>query len=97
MQSALIAGERLNEIFDLDVEKTKQETNKLSPEKLSGKIECHNLSFRYGTRKNILNNISFSIEPGNQIAFVGESGSGKTTISKLLMNYYEAQQGDHIF
>ena len=97
MQSALIAGERLNEIFDLDVEKTKQETNKLSPEKLSGKIECHNLSFRYGTRKNILNNISFSIEPGNQIAFVGESGSGKTTISKLLMNYYEAQQGDLYF
>lgn len=97
MQSALIAGERLNEIFDLDVEKTKQETNKLSPEKLSGKIECHNLSFRYGTRKNILNNINFSIEPGNQVAFVGESGSGKTTISKLLMNYYEAQQGDLYF
>ena len=67
MQSALIAGERLNEIFDLDVEKTKQETNKLSPEKLSGKIECHNLSFRYGTRKNILNNISFSIEPETKL------------------------------
>ena len=61
---------------------------------MSGQIECSNVSFRYGTRKNVLNNISFSIEPGDQIAFVGESGSGKTTISKLLMNYYEPQEGN---
>lgn len=94
MQSALVAGERLNEIFDLDVEKNEKEDNKVSPKQLSGKIKCSNISFRYGTRKNVLDNISFSIEPGSQVAFVGESGSGKTTISKLLMYYYEAQQGD---
>ncbi|QWG87389.1 peptidase domain-containing ABC transporter [Bacillus mycoides] len=94
MQSALVAGERLNEIFDLDVEKSEKEYNKVSPKQLSGKIECSNVIFRYGTRKNVLNNISFSIEPGSQVAFVGESGSGKTTISKLLMHYYEAQEGD---
>ncbi|QWG48399.1 peptidase domain-containing ABC transporter (plasmid) [Bacillus mycoides] len=94
MQSALVAGERLNEIFNLDAEKDEKEHNKVSPKKLSGKIECSNVTFRYGTRKNVLNDVSFSIEPGNQVAFVGESGSGKTTISKLLMHYYEAQQGD---
>lgn len=94
MQSALVAGERLNEIFDLDVEKDEKENNKVFPKRLSGKIECSNITFRYGTRKNVLNNISFSIEPGSQVAFVGESGSGKTTISKLLMSYYESQQGE---
>lgn len=94
MQSALVAGERLNEIFDLEAEKSEKEYNKVSPKKLSGKLECSNVTFRYGTRKNVLNNISFSIEPGSQVAFVGESGSGKTTISKLLMHYYEAQEGD---
>ncbi|PGC10616.1 peptidase domain-containing ABC transporter [Bacillus wiedmannii] len=94
MQSALVAGERLNEIFDLDAEKSEKEDNKVSPKQLSGRIECSNVTFRYGTRKNVLNNISFSIESGSQIAFVGESGSGKTTISKLLMHYYESQQGD---
>lgn len=94
MQSALVAGERLNEIFDLDAEKNENEYNKVSPKRLSGKIECSNISFRYGTRNNVLNDVSFSIEPGSQVAFVGESGSGKTTISKLLMNYYEAQQGN---
>ncbi len=94
MQSALVAGERLNEIFDLDQVKSEKEDNKVSPKQLSGKIECSNVTFRYGTRKDVLNNISFSIEPGSQAAFVGESGSGKTTISKLLMHYYESQQGD---
>ncbi|PGD99993.1 peptidase domain-containing ABC transporter [Bacillus pseudomycoides] len=94
MQSALVAGERLNEIFDLDLEKNEKEHNKVSPTRLSGKIECSNVTFRYGTRKNVLDNISFSIKAGDQVAFVGESGSGKTTISKLLMYYYESQQGD---
>ncbi|PDY85338.1 peptidase domain-containing ABC transporter [Bacillus toyonensis] len=94
MQSALVAGERLNEIFDLGSEKSEKEHNKVSPKQLSGRIEFSNVSFRYGTRKNVLSNISFLIESGNQVAFVGESGSGKTTISKLLMNYYESQQGD---
>ncbi|KXZ05813.1 bacteriocin ABC transporter ATP-binding protein [Bacillus cereus] len=97
MQSALVAGERLNEIFDLDAEKSEKEENKVSPKKLFGKIECSDVTFRYGTRKNVLNSINFSIEPGSQVAFVGESGSGKTTISKLLMNYYEPQQGDIYF
>ncbi|MCU4923920.1 peptidase domain-containing ABC transporter [Bacillus cereus] len=94
MQSALVAGERLNEIFDLEAEKGEKEYNKVSPKKLSGKLEFSNVTFRYGTRKNVLNNLNFSIEPGSQVAFVGESGSGKTTISKLLMHYYEAQEGD---
>ncbi|MFN6593110.1 peptidase domain-containing ABC transporter [Bacillus sp. TD10] len=94
MQSALVAGERLNEIFDLDKEKAETEHNKVSPTHLSGRIQCSDVTFRYGTRKNVLNNISFSIDPGNQVAFVGESGSGKTTISKLLMHYHEPQQGN---
>ncbi|HGH0915701.1 peptide cleavage/export ABC transporter [Bacillus cereus] len=94
MQSALVAGERLNEIFDLETEKSEKEYNKVFPKQLSGKLYCSNVTFRYGTRKNILNNISFSIQPGSQVAFVGESGSGKTTISKLLMHYYEVQEGD---
>ncbi|WP_431188306.1 peptidase domain-containing ABC transporter [Bacillus thuringiensis] len=94
MQSALVAGERLNEILDLDQEKSETEDNKVSPKQLSGKIKFSGVSFRYGTRMNVLNNISFSIEPGSQVAFVGESGSGKTTISKLLMHYHSPQQGE---
>lgn len=94
MQSALVAGERLNEILDLDPEKNETEYKKIKPKQLSGKIDFSNVTFRYGTRKDVLKDINFSIEQGDQVAFVGESGSGKTTISKLLMHYYEPNQGD---
>lgn len=94
IQSAVVAGERLNDVLGLEVEKNEKENQKFSPKQLSGKIQCSTVTFRYGTRKNVLNHINFSIEPGSQVAFVGESGSGKTTISKLLMGYYEVQQGD---
>ncbi|MBE5092043.1 peptidase domain-containing ABC transporter [Bacillus thuringiensis] len=94
MQSAIVAAERLNDIFDLELEKSKDEERKVFPNRLSGKIDFENVTFKYGTRNNVLNNISFSISPGSQVAFVGESGSGKTTISKLLMNYYSVQQGN---
>ena len=51
MQSALVAGERLNEILDLDGEKDETEYRKVSPKTLSGKIEWSDVTFRYGTRK----------------------------------------------
>ncbi|PGV91806.1 ATP-binding cassette domain-containing protein, partial [Bacillus cereus] len=89
MQSALVAAERLNDIFDLEIEKSEVEERKVSPKYLTGQIEFKDVTFRYGMRNNVLNNISFSIDSGDQVAFVGESGSGKTTISKLLMNYYD--------
>ncbi|SCM03278.1 Protein of unknown function [Bacillus cytotoxicus] len=71
MHSALVAGERLNEIFDLDIEKNEREQHKASPNQISGKIEFSNVTFRYGVRKNVLNKLNFSIKPGNQVAFVG--------------------------
>ncbi|MDA1926049.1 peptidase domain-containing ABC transporter [Bacillus cereus] len=94
IQSAVVAAERLNEIFELELEKTEMESNKVSPKRLSGEISFKDVTFRYGTRKNVLSGLNFSIKPGNQVAFVGESGSGKTTISKLLMAYYEPQEGN---
>ncbi|MCM3737940.1 peptidase domain-containing ABC transporter [Bacillus cytotoxicus] len=94
MQSAMVAAERLNEIFDLKQEKDENEYRKVSPKCFSGNIKFHNVTFSYGTRNAVLKNVNFSIEAGNQVAFVGESGSGKTTISKLLMNYYNSQEGN---
>lgn len=57
-------------------------------------IEFKNVSFRYpNTRKDILKNISFTIKPGEKIAFVGLNGAGKTTLTKLIMRFYEPTQG----
>lgn len=94
MQSALVAAERLNDIFDLEIEKSEAEERKVFPKYLTGQIEFRDVTFRYGMRNNVLNDVSFSIRSGDQVAFVGESGSGKTTISKLMMNYYEVEKGN---
>lgn len=57
-------------------------------------IEFKNVSFRYpNTQRDILKNVSFTIRPGEKIAFVGLNGAGKTTLTKLIMRFYEPTQG----
>ena len=94
MQTAIVAAERLAEIFDLELEKVQDEKRKLAPASLNLPIRIENLNFRYGTRKLVLENINMTINAGEKIALVGESGSGKTTLTKLLMNFYPWEKGE---
>lgn len=52
------------------------------------------VTFRYGNRKPVLRNISFTIPKGQKVALVGSSGSGKSTIAKLLLKYYAPEEGE---
>ncbi len=63
-------------------------------EQVQGDIEFKNVTFRYGNRTPVLKNISFSIPEGKKVALVGASGSGKSTIAKLLLKYYESEEGE---
>lgn len=94
MQTALVAADRLGEILDLEPERAKEEEKKLSPNSISGDITIKNVTFRYGTRRPVLENIEMNIKQGERIALVGESGSGKTTLSKLLLNLYSPEEGE---
>lgn len=94
LQTAIVASERLGEIFDLELEKSDSEHRKLTSKTLNGSIEFRNVDFKYGTRQLILKNINFYISKGEKVAIVGESGSGKTTLVKLIMNFYQATKGD---
>ena len=107
IQEANISMKRLSEIMDyereqqvngdgagantgsLELENRYEEINHVD-----GDIEIKNITFRYGNRKPALNNVSFTIPKGKKVALVGASGSGKSTIAKLLLKYYEPENGE---
>ena len=92
IQEAIVAAERIGEIYDLDEEKLKSENRCVNP-KISLPIELRNASFRYGTRKNVFTNLSFSTGNNKKIAFVGASGCGKSTLMKLFLHFYDVNEG----
>lgn len=61
----------------------------------SCKIDVRNLYFKYpGANEYALSNVSFTIMPGEKVSIVGMNGSGKTTLIKLLLRFYEPEQGE---
>ena len=66
------------------------------PQKIQGKIIFDKVKFSYPLNRDvkILNDLSFSIEPGKILALVGYSGSGKSTISNLIQRFYETYGGN---
>ncbi len=99
LQKTIGAAENLLELLDEPTEEIKTDYELKSEHKLKGKIAFDNVSFVYPSRKDfqVLQNISFSIEPGQQVALVGPSGSGKSTMVSLLMRFYEPTQGSIYF
>lgn len=59
----------------------------------AGQVQYEKVDFAYGGGKAVLNDVTFTIEPGTKLALVGESGEGKTTISNLLLRFYETTGG----
>ncbi len=88
-----IAGfRRFLDILDQEPEQ-KEKDNAVEATDLRGEIVYDNVSFAYKGSKTVLNEASFSIKPGETIAFVGPSGAGKTTIASLLPRFYDVSSG----
>jgi ATP-binding cassette, subfamily B, bacterial len=64
-----------------------------SPYKFTGKLEFSHINFGYDANRQVLQDINFLIEPYQTVALVGRSGSGKSTLVKLLLRYFEPQNG----
>lgn len=92
IQDALIAADRLFQIMDLEREQDDTQKITLEPNMI-GNLTFDNVSFRYGTRKDVFNGLNLTIEKGKTTAIVGESGSGKTTLASLLQHIYPIQGG----
>ncbi|MDD5021050.1 MAG: ABC transporter ATP-binding protein [Endomicrobiaceae bacterium] len=93
IQQAITASERVFEILDEKPTIFDKLHATVMP-KFSNKIEYKNVSFSYGTGKQILNSINVTIPSGKTFAFVGASGSGKTTIANLLLRFYDVKGGE---
>ena len=95
IQEASISMKRLTEIMDYPAEnETAEGMEQSEMEKVEGDIEFKDVTFRYGNRAPALDHVSFTIPAGKKVALVGSSGSGKSTITKLLLKYYEPEDGE---
>ena len=63
------------------------------PDDRKGEVRFDNVSFGYGGSSPILDNLSFTIQPGEAVALVGRTGSGKSTVGRLLPRFYEPSSG----
>ena len=92
-QRGMTGIERFIEIMDVKNDIVDKENAKVLTD-VSGDIEFENVSFVYpDSDAKVLDDISFSINKGENIAIVGSSGVGKTTISNLIPRFYEVSEG----
>ena len=92
MQSAMAASERVFKLLDAPVEIQSPAQPAPFP-RSAATVEFEHVWFAYKDEDWVLNDVSFRIEPGETIAVVGHTGAGKTTLSSLLLRFYEVQRG----
>jgi subfamily B ATP-binding cassette protein MsbA len=91
IQKAISACNSLFDIIDLEKEKN---TGTHLTTRVKGKISFDQVAFTYPTATSrLINNMSFTAQPGEMIALVGRSGSGKSTLASLVTRFYEIEKG----
>ena len=92
LQMGMVSTERIFNILENDQQIN--DNGMLEGSSFRGLIEFNNVSFSYTDNEQVLNNVSFKINPGESFAIVGPTGSGKTTITKLITKFYEVNTGN---
>jgi ATP-binding cassette subfamily B protein len=92
LQQTAAAAERVFE-FLAEEEEIPDVEEPVQPEKMDGHVVFQNVQFAYEPDKVVINDFSADVQPGQKIAIVGPTGAGKTTMVKLLMRFYDVNQG----
>ncbi len=90
---SMASGERIFQALDWDERLHEPEKPIDLPDRLRGKVEFRNANFSYVMGEQVLEDVSFTIQPGEKLAIVGPTGSGKSTIIRLLARFYDFQDG----
>ena len=92
LQGAVVASHRIFKALDLPILITSP-AQPLKRGRAEGRIEFDDVWFAYNEEDWVLKGVSFTVSPGQSVALVGHTGSGKTTITNLLMRFYDVQRG----
>jgi ATP-binding cassette subfamily B protein len=92
LQQTAAAAERVFEFLEEDNEILETQ-DPVKDVTIKGKVVFENVKFGYKEDQTIIHNFSASVEPGQRVAIVGPTGAGKTTMVKLLMRFYDINEG----
>ncbi|WP_442855726.1 ABC transporter ATP-binding protein [Caldicellulosiruptor sp. F32] len=92
LQQTAACAERVFEFLE-EEEEVPDMPKQIDLEDIKGEIEFRNVRFGYRPDKIVINNFSAKIKAGQKVAIVGPTGAGKTTIVKLLMRFYDVNDG----
>lgn len=95
LQNALASLERVSALMEVVPEEVSGSGRQV--DHLQGRVTFEKVTFSYDQQESILEDISFSIQPGEKIAIVGSSGVGKTTLISLLLRFYKPSSGQILY
>jgi ATP-binding cassette subfamily B protein len=92
LQQTAAAAERVFEFLE-EPEEVKEVENPVQVDVVEGQVEFRNVRFGYNPEEPVIHSLSGEAKPGQKVAIVGPTGAGKTTIVKLLMRFYDVDDG----
>ena len=88
----MAASERTFRVLDTPIE-IAEPAEPHRPAEVAGSIEFRDVTFSYKAGERVLENVSFTITPGETLAVVGHTGAGKSTLANLLLRFYDVDSG----
>ena len=92
LQAAMAAGERIFGLLETEIEVADRADAGTLPA-VKGHIEFDHVRFGYHPQVPVFEDLSFTVNPGDRLAFVGRTGAGKSTVIRLLMRFYDVESG----
>ena len=96
LSRAMASFSRIGEVLETDVDLTDEMSSQKEKKVTEGRVEFKNVSFKYYEKRkeNVLENISFTAEPGEIVGIIGTTGSGKSSLVQLIPRLYDVTKGE---